>query len=630
MGLSSCGQFFRSAASFVFSISFLILVDAPAGAQITFDKPDIDVGRGPVSIAQADFNGDGRPDLVTANSADNTISVLLNNGNNTFSRQDYLTALHPNVVVVADFSRDGIPDVAVGGDTGITIFFGLKDGGLSRVAFIATPSEITGMVAADFNRDGEIDLATVSGRTGVVSIYTGTGSFTFFHIANYTTSVTSSSVGFASSIVAADFNGDGILDLAVANGNSKEVAIFQGAGNAAFTQAADITTTDVAVAAVAVADFDRDGKPDLLVTTERCDSGRGGGCNFVITVYAGEGNGTFIQQGANFVGFGGQPAILDLNGDGIPDIANPVLFAEVDVSITDPQRPLTPNFSGSFPTGLGTTSLAVADFNGDGFPDIATANSRDDTVTILFSDGHGKLHSHLRTPLNFFSEGPVVPADLNGDGVIDLVFPVADSPGVWIALGRGDGTFADPQQTQGDFHPEQIVVADVNGDGIPDLVLKGDDLSPGIAAPAVRILLGKGNGEFSKAFEFPGTADKLFVSDFNGDGVPDILLRNTNLSVFLGNGDGTFRSGSNTPYFESGYFVSGMAVGDFDGDGKLDLIMGFEALFTGSSKIELFAGNGDGTFRAGRTVAALSSDVLGAADFNRDVSSTLWRHTVLQ
>ena len=61
-----------------------------------------------------------------------------------------------------------------------------------------------------------------------------------------------------------------------------------------------------------------------------------------------------------------------------------------------------------------------------------------------------------------------------------------------------------------------------------------------------------------------------------------------------------------------------MAVGDFDGDGKLDLIMGFEALFTGSSKIELFAGNGDGTFRAGRTVAALSSDVLGAADFNRD------------
>jgi hypothetical protein len=241
--------------------------------------------------------------------------------------------------------------------------------------------------------------------------------------------------------------------------------------------------------------------------------------------------------------------------------------------------------------GEAAQGIAVADVNGDGVPDVIVAtqtgsSNGDGTVGVLIGIGDG----HFQPTVSYDSGGThawaLAVADLNGDGKLDIaVMNAASGLSVGILLGNGDGTFAPVVDING-LAGYTISVADVNGDGKPDLITSSD------------VLLGNGDGTFQSPKGFSG-GSYATVGDVNGDGKMDIvaLTGTGNVNVLLGNGDGTFQ----TPivYSSGGTQPTSVALGDLDGDGKLDIAVAnycSDSTCTGDGSVGVLLGNGNGTF----------------------------------
>jgi hypothetical protein len=252
----------------------------------------------------------------------------------------------------------------------------------------------------------------------------------------------------------------------------------------------------------------------------------------------------------------------------------------------------------------------VADVNGDGLPDLVTANQGSNTVSVFLGNGDGtfELAQTYATDSYPFS---VAVADVNGDGHPDVVTANSKSDSVSVLLGNGDGSFRAARNLAVGGEPLSVAVVDVNGDGRPDLVLPSYGYG-------VNVLLGNGNGTFQAAQHFAtGTYPvSAAVADVNGDGHPDIITANGNssatLSVLLGNGNGTFLAAQK---FATGADPIAVAVADLNGDGRPDLVT---ANFTGNT-VSVLLGNGNGTFQTAQNVA-VGSDPLSVAlaDLNGD------------
>jgi hypothetical protein len=308
-----------------------------------------------------------------------------------------------------------------------------------------------------------------------------------------------------------DFNGDGKLDLAVANYGSDNVSILLGNGDGTFQAAVNYGAGEFPES-VAVGDFRGDGKLDLVVANQGSNN---------VSILLGNGDGTF-QAAVNY-GVGSSP-----------------------------------------------TSVAVGDFNGDGKLDLVVANSFSNNGSILLGNGDGTFQAAVNygAGLTLFS---VAVGDFNGDGKLDLAVAGSD---VSILLGNGDGTFKTAVQYVAGLEPNSLAVADFNGDGKLDLAVANYESNN------VSILLGKGDGTFQAAVDYgigtenyPATPGSVAVGDFNGDGKLDLVVAGVEsdgvsvVSVLLGNGDGTFQAAVN---YGAGAQTS-VAVGDFNGDGRLDL-----------------------------------------------------------
>ncbi len=234
-------------------------------------------------------------------------------------------------------------------------------------------------------------------------------------------------------------------------------------------------------------------------------------------------------------------------------------------------------------------------------------------------------------PLTGSDSWSVATADFNGDGIADAAIANYGDGTVSIVLGKGDGTFTQAPQSPepAGQTPYSIAVGDFNGDGIPDLVLAN------VYGGYITVLLGKGDGTFVPAAGSPIPAGNpltqpqaIAVGDFNGDGIPDIAVGISNgpsfagtLVVLLGNGDGTFKAAPGTTVPLGGTPIS-IAMADFNGDGILDLAL---ANF-GSSNANILLGNGDGTFtQAPNSPIAVGSFPWSvvAGDFNGDGISDL-------
>ncbi|MBE0650042.1 MAG: VCBS repeat-containing protein [Bacteroidales bacterium] len=333
-------------------------------------KVDYPTGSNPQSIAVGDFNSDSIPDLAVVNSNSNTVSILLGRGDGTFSpKVDYATGLQPQCVTTGDFNGDGI-----------------------------------------------LDLAVVNSNSNTVSILLGNGDGTFNPKVDYTSGL---NVNNPIGITTADFNGDGRNDLVVIgssnyNTNTYSISLLIGTGNGGFFWQTTIYPNGKQPSYVTTADFNLDGIPDLAWTNSNS--------NTVSTVLNnGDANNFWASYGVEYT-TGSTPTSVttgDFNQDGIPDLAVTNSGSNT-VSILLGKGDGTFNSKVDYPTGIQPQCVTVGDFNGDGIPDLAVANASSSTVSILMGKGDGTFAPKVdyttgNTP--YF----VATGDFNGDGKTDLV-----------------------------------------------------------------------------------------------------------------------------------------------------------------------------------------------------------------
>jgi YVTN family beta-propeller protein len=332
---------------------------------------------------------------------------------------------------------------------------------------------------------------------------------------------------------------------------------------------------------VVVADFNNDGKPDLAVFNQN----QTGEC------YDGTGVGTIF--------------ILLGNGDGTFSNTSPLCFSE--------------------PPSLAGPQLVTGDFNGDGKTDLVASLNLDEQwgFQAFLGNGDGTFTASGLFG-GFNSIGTVIAGDFNGDGKLDLAFPanVNGTQNILVALGNGDGTFT-LSTGYANLSGTSLTTGDFNNDGILDLAVIGTGDQP------VTILLGNGDGTFTAATSQPlvvvTTPQSVTAGDFNGDGVLDLAIADADsgiLVVLLGAGDGTFTQVEGEPV--SSQYSDYVAAADFTGDNKLDLAF---ANFAGPcdttcppvNTVTLFLGNGNGTFPAGLSETVGNSPVaVGVGDFTGD------------
>ncbi len=185
--------------------------------------------------------------------------------------------------------------------------------------------------------------------------------------------------------------------------------------------------------------------------------------------------------------------------------------------------------------------------------------------------------------------------DFNHDGILDAAAPSFETSQVAVLQGRGDGTFKAPVYYSVGGGPESVALADLNHDGNLDLAVTGNGTSTGI----ISVLLGKGDGGFASAPDAVLNSNPTYVAvgDFNGDHIPDLVASDSPyVSVLLGNGDGTFQPPIDNELF-SPIYPQVVGIGDFNRDGKLDLVVA--GPFGASSEAKILLGNGDGAFQLG-------------------------------
>jgi len=330
---------------------------------------------------------------------------------------------------------------------------------------------------------------------------------------------------------------------------------------------------------------------------------------------------------ANF----GYPTVADFNGDGKNDVALPGFQLGIALGNGDG------TFTSAPSVNLAASSVSVADFNGDGKPDVAIESQSG--VWIVLGNGDGTFGGPTKLPASF---GPapsfIACADLNGDGIPDLaVTNTVTLTGtvintLTILLGNGDGTFTLKSTIPTGSYPRSVTVGDFNDDGIPDLAVINDG-PPDVAVvssadKAITVMLGNGDGTFQPLAPIPSTGfseypQAITTADFNLDGKLDLVVINSgspetfdlpgSIWVLLGNGDGTF-----TPQIEmiGRNGLNSIAIGDFNADGKPDLVL------SGLALVNVLFGNGDGTFGPQLTPALVGGAggafAVATGDFNGD------------
>jgi hypothetical protein len=555
----------------------------------------------PFGVVSADINHDGKPDLVTTNENSNDVSVLLGQGNGEFaSAVNYPADGEPFGVASADFNGDGTPDFVVANNStsDISIFLGESNGTLGVATNITVGDYPRGVATGDFNGDGKPDIVVAVTGSAELSVLLGRGNGTFESATDY-------EVGSPWCVVVGDFNGDGKQDLLSGGLNSaSNVAFLAGNGDGTF-QTETIAASNVYPVSIAVGDFNKDGKLDIVVPVK---TGAG------ISILLGAGNGTFEVAATYTVGSATVGA-ADLNGDGKMDVVTTgsppgtqVLLGNGDGTL---QAPL------SYSIGYNAESLAFADFNGDGHLDVAVSRTEGNADSVLLGTGTGGFLTALSITESTNSPTAVATADFNGDNHLDFAEVDFGSQTVNIFVGTGQGTFNSGQSLGLSENPSAIVAADVNGDGVPDLVIAEADGYNDFQG-VVATLLGKGDGTFASELDWYADAYplSLAVSDLNGDGMPDIVVANAysdDITVLLASGDGQFSSVAN---YGGGSYPISVAVGDFNGDWAPDV-----AVADGYGAVMVLLNSGNGTLEAGVNYATGADSTpfsVATADVNGD------------
>jgi len=340
----------------------------------------IDAAGAPVQSVVADFNGDGFPDVATANATfgPSSMAVFLGKADGSFQTPvSYPAGYFASGIVAGDFNNDGILDLAImsqGGSSGnagdVNLYLGKGDGSFQTAVNYVIGGLPVAIAMGDYNRDGILDFATTDYFANTASISLGNGDGTFQPPVPY---AVGSGPYF---ITTADFNGDHRLDLAIVNDNVNTVSVLLGKGDGTF-QAQKIYSTGNQVEFVAAGDLNLDGKQDMVVANY---------AEKTVGVLLGNGDGTFQPQVRyNVGGYDFGIAIADLNGDGNPDLAvsyfNP---AQVGILLGKGDGTFLP--VRNYNTGQSQSyAVTIADLNGDGAPDLINSDLNS-SISVLLND----------------------------------------------------------------------------------------------------------------------------------------------------------------------------------------------------------------------------------------------------
>jgi hypothetical protein len=411
------------------------------------------------------------------------------------------------------------------------------------------------------------------------------------------------------SVAVGDFNGDGKPDVAVANHGNDNVSILLNAGNGSFQPPMKYSVSNPTE--VISADLNGDGKEDLIVVDNTAPG--------AVSVLLGNGSGTFNTPVTYAVGNDPSGVVaVNLRNNGLLDlVVTNKGDNTISVLLNNGLGGFGPATSISVPSS--PLSITSGDFDADGNQDVAiVANSE---VDVLYGNGQGGFSATQAT----FSAGPgpgfIVSGDFNKDGKPDLavanLFPFGN--GVAVLLNNGNGTFASPvfyslgtsADSGGSPTSNLMAVGDLTGNGKLDIVTADGQF----ANNDVSVLMGNGDGTFGNLTNWGADEQPVAVGigDFNADGKPDLVVANlssNDVSFLTGHGDDTFQA----PRVYVNVSSPGPVVtGDFTGNGKQDIIVGNTSSLTGIVLTE-YLGNGDGTFQAPITInASVATPALGQA-----------------
>ncbi|HWU89685.1 MAG TPA: VCBS repeat-containing protein, partial [Kofleriaceae bacterium] len=325
-------------------------------------------------------------------------------------------------------------------------------------------------------------------------------------------------------LFSADINGDGFIDLVAGNEQESTLSVFLNNGAGAFQRVTPSFRTGDYPTGGTIADFNRDGIPDVVTADYHGDS-----VSILLGINGGMGKGTgALAAKSTYPTVDGAEtsnlAIGDLNGDG-----------NLDVIATNPQAHSVSEFLGrgdgtlapaiDVPVGTAGSSepysVAIGDFDRDGKSDVAIANVRSGTIVVRLGNGDGTFQDEVTYPEGGTPPYILITHDVNVDGKLDLVCANRASSDVSVLLGRGDGTFrkAIVSRTGPKTGPYSVAVADFNLDGVPDVATANFESS------TASVLLGIGNGGFEAPIDAGATGEisyGVIAADLNGDGKPDL------------------------------------------------------------------------------------------------------------
>ena len=585
---------FRLKLSLIALLASVLAIAAASIAQAQtymFNRADFATGTGPETVAVGDFNGDGRLDVVVGNTLANTptVSVLLGKNDGTFAPAvNYPVDGNAVSVAVGDFNGDGKLDIVAifgYGSAQVSVLLGNGDGTFKPYIATAAGPGGNSIAVADFNGDGKLDIAISDNleSTEGVDVMLGNGDGTFKPEVTYATANDPRMVAIA------DFNGDGKLDLATINSGSQTISVLLGTGTGTFGTHADFSTGQAGCISIAAGSLRNNGMNDVVA-----------GCQSLgkVVVLLGIGNGTFksvvnygVPAGANIVALG------DFNDDGKLDVAV-TGGDQVSVLVGSGMGKLKPAVP--FGTNYGPAALATGDFNSDGKLDLVVADNASPfsltygSISVLLSNGKdlfaARADYSLTTAATSGAYSGLAAADLTGSGKPDLIVPVTFANQVSVLINKGSGTFKPFVTYPLPTSPDAVVAGDFNNDKKNDITIANFGGSPA----TISVLLNEGNGTFSsyKTYATGGYGYGIATGDFNKDGNLDIVTTAVSgklISVLLGDGSGAFPTFAT---YAVGNNPEGVSVGDFNHDGFPDIAVANSL----DGTVSILINKGDGTF----------------------------------
>ncbi len=594
-----------------------------SGHSLTFTKGD---GAGGMTFAGAydsgwmttyydigDFNGDTIPDLLIGTGEMDNAYVFTGDGDFTFTQSSVVTGIGYNSWTsdIGDINRDGNQDFVVANYGSANLDIRLGDG--TGVGFLALPdlpvdSNPTNVRLADLDRDGILDLVVGYNGANYVSVFTGDGFGDFTDRRD----VTAAAVAI-NDFQIADMNVDGTLDIVVggtqfggASWSESQMRVLLNDGAGRFPVQVTPPTSQYwayGLGALSIADLNGDARPDFVTSNVNSNAANNIGVHMNTSTidHTLDPRAREVSTGTLYSPY--RLATGDLDRDGKLDlVASSFNGGNIVPMLGDGLGGMSP---GGAYGGLDSQlyGLAVADMDRDAVPDVVTFDNVG--MSLFTGDGAGALSLQSQEPTAGLPTGAVI--DANRDGNEDALMAPWSASSAQLLTGAGDGTFANGATFDLGTSNNAVVVADFNGDGTEDAVtVPGSD-------GCAHLALGDGNGGFTTSVSGMVSVyapNAIAVGDLNGDNRPDLAVSSFS-GVQIVINDGTGPSIAGQWLAGSG---RGVAIGDFDVDGSLDV-----ASCGDDGIVRYFDNDGAGTFTPATSVN-VGVRLYGAAagDFDRD------------